>query len=135
MMQRAPLAFCAAVTSLALPCPAEAQAAAESAIILSGTGQAQGRAARSLGAAVSQSMNRASAAIQPRQNGTGHAASSRTGGSPHASYAIPAGVDPLAGTDAPTYQLGNGASIRVSGRLQQAPSTTCVKDCPPNQVP
>jgi hypothetical protein len=36
----------------------------------------------------------------------------------------------LEGTDAPTYRLGNGASIRVSGTLIQDSGTSCVKNCP-----
>jgi hypothetical protein len=45
--------------------------------------------------------------------------------------ALPADVDPLETTDAPTYVLGNGASIRVSGGLRQpAQPAACTTACP-----
>jgi hypothetical protein len=47
-----------------------------------------------------------------------------------APHAIASDVDALEGTDAPGYTLGNGASIRVSGRLNPAPGTVCTRNCP-----
>ena len=103
-----------------------AQDAAETAIILGGTGTAQGRAQRSLGSAISRSMGNAANAVAaananrqrtsqtPRRRARG---SGKGGG--HFAIALPGDVDPLAATDAPVYALGNGASIRVSGGLRR----------------
>jgi len=122
-------------TLLAIGCavPASAQDAAETAAILSGTGQGTGSASRSMGSAVSGSLNRASQAVQAA-NGAGQAP--RGGGRERGQirvrmgYAVTTGPDALEGTDAPTYQMGNGASIRVSGKLRQPGETTCSENCP-----
>lgn len=47
----------------------------------------------------------------------------RSGTQNYQSYAVPAG-DALAGTDAPSYTLGNGATIRVSGGLAPSEATS-----------
>ncbi len=117
------------MAALLLPGAVFAQDAAETAIILGGTGAAQGRAQKSLGSAVSRSMGNAAnvlAAQQRAQRGTPHRTSRRPHrrGGANFAIALPADVDSLAGTDAPSYDLANGASIRVSGGLRRpvAPS-------------
>lgn len=112
-----------------IPSPASAQDAAETAIIISGTGAPQARASRGLGSAISGAMQRSTSAIrvQPRGRPRGRAPQSQTG-------ALPEGVDALEGTDAPAYTLGNGATIRVSGRLNPAASTVCTKNCATGQA-
>jgi len=129
MAIRAIMATGAALLSMSMASAASAQDAAESAIILSGTGQATGSAQRGLGSSVSSSINRASNALRATRNAR-NPSGRRSSRATHQSHAIPAGVDFLEGTDAPTYQLGNGSSIRVSGGLRQTPETACVKDCP-----
>jgi hypothetical protein len=115
--------------------PAIAQDAAESAQIQAGVVQSQAGAGRSLGSAISRSMNAAGNAI----GATGAVrASSRAGrhrqARARAEYsgtgAIPANVDPLARTDAATYRLGNRAVIRVSGGLMTTEPTSCIANCP-----
>ncbi|MGX7953730.1 hypothetical protein ACWPM1_14355 [Tsuneonella sp. HG249] len=106
------------------PVAVAAQDAAETAVILSGTGQAQGRAQRSLGQSISASMGNAANAVaatnrarsqaptyRPRARGSGKAG--------NFAIALPGDVDPLDRTDAPSYELANGASIRVSGGLRR----------------
>ncbi|WP_338466519.1 hypothetical protein RXV95_13300 [Novosphingobium sp. ZN18A2] len=137
MTLRSTLAISTILMLGAAPCTVSAQDAAESAMILSGTGQGQASSARSLGSSIANSMNAASREIRTQRasgNASGRAhyrrrtrGVARTGA---VSAAIPANADMLKGTDAPTYKLGNGASIRVSGGLVQAPTTSCVKDCP-----
>jgi hypothetical protein len=134
MVSRAVAAICAAVLSVGVSCNALAQDAAETAIILSGSGHSQGGAARSLGSAISGSMDRAAATIEASRGGP-YPANRRGAGTAHAPYVILGKGDPLAGTGEPTYRLSNGASIRVSGRLVQAPGTACVKDCAEKQAP
>lgn len=129
MMSRSALALCGALLAVGVPGAAAAQDAAETAQILAGTGQSQGGAARSLGGNISQSMNAASNAVRAARSGDAPASGHRAAAAPQP-FGIPENVDFLEGTDAPTYRLGNGASIRVSGGLIAAPATTCVKDCP-----
>lgn len=111
-----------------------AQDAAESAIILSGTAQT-GSAQRSLGRAVSGSVGNAANAVggvrsTSRQPST---APARRNSAQRSQGAIPAGVDPLANTDAATYALDNGATIKVSGRFNPATSAQCERNCPAPQ--
>jgi hypothetical protein len=93
-----------------------AQDAAETAIILSGTGAAQGKSSRSLGSAAASSMGRAANAIRPdaRPAPVLRSSSRRD----QQMMTLAGDVDALENTDAPTYELSNGASIRVSGRLR-----------------
>lgn len=135
MSARPALAICGAVCSLGLTCAGAAQDAAETAVILSGAGQSQGGAARSLGSTISRSMGAAANAVRGARPNPGYVASRRRAGNVRQAPAIPADVDMLEGTDAPTYRLGNGASIRVSGRLIEAPRTSCVKQCAEARVP
>ena len=133
-----------AVFVSAAPVAVAAQDAAETAVILSGTGQAQGRAQRSLGQSISRSMGNAAdaiAATQAQSQGrTYRPRAARRGGAGHFAIALPARVDPLENTDAPTYALANGASIRVSGGLRvpldkqvsQPPEADCGANCPQN---
>jgi hypothetical protein len=93
-----------------------AQDAAETAIILSGTGAAQGKASRSLGSAAASSMGTAANAIRPDARPA--PANRRSGRRDQQVITLAGDVDALENTDAPTYELANGASIRVSGRLR-----------------
>ena len=129
MDARTVLPILAALMPLALSTPAAAQAAAETAVILSGTGQGTGSAARSMGSAVANSINNAANQIQATRNGGGGSGQgqSRTA---QAGYVITVGGDALEGTDAPTYQMGNGASIRTSGSLRRPAAPTCSQNCP-----
>lgn len=109
---------------LALPLPAAAQDAAETAVILSGTGQAQGRAQRSLGQSIARSMGNAADAVAATTQARAPAPSNRrqarrSGGAGNFAIALPGDVDPLERTDAPRYDLANGATIRVSGGLRR----------------
>lgn len=131
------LAAAASAAFAVAPVPVAAQAAAETAIILSGTGTAQGRAQRSLGAAITGSIGRAANAIPQRQGQRGGSVSvptrravSRRGGGKFA-IALPADVDPLEHTDAPVYALPNGSSIRVSGGLRRPLSASAADGAPP----
>jgi hypothetical protein len=127
MVAKAFLLISAALLSLALAAPASAQAAAETATILSGTGQGTGRASRGMGSAVAGSINRATSQIRAAQGGE---AAPRRRRNAAGGYEIPAEADMLEGTDAPTYQLGNGASIRVSGgSLRKSAAATCSENC------
>jgi hypothetical protein len=111
---------------------AAAQDAAEAAI-LGGSGQAQAGASRSLGTAMSNSLNAAANAIgggTPNRGGTHSSSAAIARVRPaQAMIGSPVSSDPLAGTDAPTYRLGNGSSIRVSGGLIPAANAACVRDC------
>jgi hypothetical protein len=95
--------------SLGVPCPAEAQDAAESAIILSGTGQAQGPCRPFIGFRRSRrALNRASAAIQPRRSPaykSGYVAPQAWGAGGSCGLRYSGGQRTLAGTDAPTYKI------------------------------
>jgi hypothetical protein len=127
MRYTAPLPILAAVLSLAAGSAALAQVAAESAILTGGV-SSQGRAARSLGSAISGSFNRAADSIRsPRTTPRGtHADRS------HAvvqGNALPEGGNDLKDTDAATYQTGNSAAISVSGRFISSEGTACVENC------
>lgn len=128
MTNRTALAICAALLALGVSQTASAQDAAETAAILSGTGQGTGGASRSMGSSVSNSMNSATNALRSVQSSR-KGQSRRSSRSARQSYAIPADADLLEGTEAPTYQLGNGSSIRVSGGLVPDATTSCVKNC------
>ena len=139
MAGKAVLAICGALLAIGGSFPALAQDAAETAVILSGAGQPAGRASRSLGSAISGSINAASAQIRSVRNAEpttgGH--QPRTAGDARAitsDQAIASDIDMLEGTDAPTYRLGNGASIRVSGTFIQDPGTMCSRNCPADSV-
>ena len=116
------IAFCIGTGGQAL-----AQDAAETAIILSGTGAAQGKASRSLGSAAANSMGAAANAVRP----VARAAPVIRGSSRRDQQVVmlPGDVDALENTDAPTYELANGASIRVSGRLRPQAETVCDYAC------
>lgn len=111
--------------------PVMAQDAAETAIILSGTAQT-GSAQRSLGRAVSGSVGNAANAVGGTQSASRQrsTAPARRNSAQRSQGAIPAGVDPLANTDAASYALDNGATIKVSGRFNPTGSTRCERNCP-----
>lgn len=130
-MIRKTVLLAGAVGALALvPGAAVAQDAAESALILGGTGQATGSAQRNLGRSITGSINRASSAISTTRQARAvrPRAPSRRGGS-SGGYAVPAGVDALEGTDAETYDLANGSAIRVSGGFRPGQGSRCVENC------
>lgn len=116
-----------ALASLMMAGPALAQDAAETAIILSGTGSAQGKAQRSLGSAVAGSVGAAANAVR---SSSSRAVRRSTARPAQQMIALPGDVDPLERTDAPTYELSNGASIRVSGGLRRPASAPCEGECP-----
>lgn len=115
------------------PCAAMAQDAAETAAILSGSSQT-GNAQRSLGRSIAGSINSANNAIAAQN---ARATGVRAQGTPRRAqrggvkigHDLPAGVDVLAGTDAATYRLGNGSSIRTTGRLNTDNGSVCVRNC------
>ena len=123
--------------------PALAQDAAESAIILGGTGQSTGTASHSLGNAVRGSIGPAANAVNATNRSTGRASAGtfRGGGNPSGGgfraslwsrptpKVIPRGIDSLAGSNAPVYRLGNGRTIKVSGRLTPYVPTVCTRNC------
>jgi hypothetical protein len=130
MTTKACLTVLATLLALTLPGGAMAQVAAETATILSGTGQGTGSAARGMGSAVAGSMNRASSQIRAAQNGEAAPRRGRSrGGMPATGFEIPATGDILEGTDAATYQMGNGASIRTSGSLRRPAAVSCTENC------
>jgi hypothetical protein len=104
-----------------------AQDAAETAIILGGSGAAQGKAARSLGSAAASSMGEAANAVRPVARPA--PAVRRSRGRDQQVITLAGDVDALENTGAPTYELANGASIRVSGRLRPQAVTVCDEAC------
>lgn len=118
----------------AAPLPALAQDAAETAIITAGTAAPQARASRSLGSAISGAMNRSAGAINIRSS-SGSRPARAAGRQTDSSHTIAADVDVLENTDAAGYTLGNGAQIRVSGRLNPSAGTICTRNCPVNAAP
>jgi hypothetical protein len=115
-----------------------AQDAAESAILLGGSGTAQTRAQRSLGSAAASSIGRASGAINASPGAVtmrSHHARRRHSGAKGIPVVVPQGGDPLRGTDAPVYRLENGATLRISGGLQSTAAATCVSGCPQGTSP
>ena len=119
-------ALCGAVT-------AQAQVAAEEAVILSGSA-GQGKAARSLGGAIRGSLNRASDAVAAANRGSVRVEGNRQRRSSGGRQAkvqgvVPRGVDPLQGTDAPAYALESGATIKVTGGFTPSATTRCTVNC------
>jgi hypothetical protein len=130
MAKRAGLAVWATVLWVGGVSVAAAQDAAETAIILGGAGHSAG-AQGSLGAGIANSLNAAANTIQTANAGTARGPTSSTARPrARAAQATLVSGDPLAGTNAPTYEVANGASIRVSGGLRPEPGATCVKNCP-----
>lgn len=130
MVRKIVLAAGALGALMFVPGTATAQDAAESALILGGSGQATGSSQRSLGRSIAGSINRASGAISTTRQARSvrPRAPSRRGGS-SGGYAVPAGVDALEGTDAETYDLANGNAIRVSGGFRPGQGSHCVENC------
>jgi hypothetical protein len=110
--------------------PVHAQDAAETAVILSGSGQTTEAGSRSLGGAIGGAMGRASAAINNSNQRTTARNRSRQ---VRQDAAIPADIDALEGTDAASYQMDNGARISVSGGLRPSARTRCVENCATRQ--
>lgn len=133
MDARTVLPILAALLPLGISAPASAQAAAETATILSATGQGTGRASRSLGSAVAGSISNAASQIRATWSDGG--GGSGLGGSHpvRGGYEIAVGGDALEGTDAPTYQMSSGASIRTTGNLRRPAAAPCSQNCPESQ--
>jgi len=117
---------------------AQAQAAAESAIILGGTGASTGAASRSLGNAVRSSVGSAANAVNAANRARVTAGTYRGNGSVRASNSsssrstgtvIASGVDSLEGSDAASYKTASGATIKVSGRMNPSSTTVCTENC------
>lgn len=110
--------------------PAGAQDMSESVLINAGTAQ-QARAQATLSSAINKSFQAASNAIAmaPSSNGTSGSYAGRSARPMYLTYAIPANVDPLAGTDAPTYRLASGTTLRVSRGLDASASAVCIANC------
>lgn len=109
---------------------AMAQDAAESAAVMAATGPSTANAQRSLGNAVSNSLNGAASVI--RRSGAGGASPARrsnNGAVRVSRQGLPAGVDALEGTDASTYELSNGVTLKLSGRMNASAQARCVKEC------
>lgn len=64
-----------------------------------------------------------------RQQQEQHRALGGGEGSRFTGSTIPSGVDALAGTDAPSYRLDNGAILRVSGIFWPSAQATCIAFC------
>jgi hypothetical protein len=128
----AALGICSILLSVGAPGSAAGQESGETAQINSGILQQQAGAERSLSAAIEQRM-RASGDVLSAQRGA-QGAAGRSASRPPVSYqpyTIPANIDPLAGTDAPTYRiLGNGAVFRFSWSLSPSPNAVCIAFCP-----
>ena len=131
MIGRIILAAVSVTVASATASSAHAQAAAEEAVVLSGTSAGTGRASSGLGNAVRGSINGATRTIRtiPRSAPRGAPRRSR-GGAVVVDGPLAADSDPLENTDAPAYELSNGATIRVSGRLRNSASARCKLNCP-----
>ena len=123
------MALSAATIAIASPTQLQAQDAAESAIILSGTAN-QAKANRSLGNAINNSINSAASNIRasnPRRNRTASPPRTRQN-APSVITTIGTG-DALEGTDASAYQTGSGATIKVSGGFRPSATAHCTENC------
>ncbi|KLE31241.1 hypothetical protein [Aurantiacibacter luteus] len=123
----------------AIPVTAFAQDAAETGAVLSGS-RGTGAAARSVGNATRGALGGAADAIAATNARRGGAASPRrTGrggqGTPGGAaatrtepvgYTIAGNIDVLDRFDVPTWRLGNGRILRISGELIPAPGTACI---------
>nr|WP_298897811.1 hypothetical protein [uncultured Altererythrobacter sp.] len=131
MIGRVALAAVAIAALGANASPSEAQVAAEEAVIVSGTSAGTRRASSGLGNAVRGSINGAARTIRsiPRAAPRGAPRRGRSG-AVVVDGPLAADSDPLENTDAPAYELSNGATIRVSGRLRNSASARCKLNCP-----
>lgn len=130
MTKRNLLGLCLMATAMALPISAFAQDASETAVILSGTGSTQARASRSLGTAVSGSIDSATSVIRSATPTRNRAKSRRSRrGAPSVVTTVIGTGDALEGTDASAYQVDNGATIKVSGGFRPSAATRCTENC------
>ena len=142
MTNKTAMAIGAGLFALVAPSTVSAQAAAESAVINATVGPAAGAASTSLGNSINRSMRGAAARIRTTGSASSRGGVSVTpsGGSRFAGatgMTIGTG-DVLQGTDAPSYTLSNGATIRVSGGMapaRPAPKSCEGKDCPAGEAP
>lgn len=134
---RKSLGIAIGIAAIAVAQPSFAQDAAESAVILSGTGERTGAAARSLGANSAGAIDRATNALRETRSGganrsrrgRGAAASQSPAAAVSTSHRVYYSGDPLEFMDVPTYRLSNGQSLRLSGSFIAIPPTECVKNC------
>ncbi|WP_340587433.1 hypothetical protein [Erythrobacter alti] len=114
---------------------AAAQAAAEEAMILSGS-RGTGAAARDMGESVRGSIGGAADAVAA----TNAAANARRGSSRartttsqprgrSSGYWITNAVDALEYHNVPTYRMNNGAILKVSGTLMATRDAACLRNC------
>ena len=109
--------------------PVLAQAAAEEAVVLSGTSAGTGRASSDLGNAVSGSINSATRQIRAIPRGAAGRSNQRRRSGASGVGTLPANSDPLVNTNAPAYRLDNGATLRVSGGLRNSAAARCAENC------
>ncbi|TWJ06589.1 hypothetical protein [Altererythrobacter ishigakiensis] len=129
-MQLRILALAAALTvSGTAASEARAQAAAEEAVVLSGTSAGTSRASRDLGNAVGGSIRGATRAISTIPRAAPRGSPRRSRGGVVVDGPLAADSDPLENTNAPAYQLSNGATIRVSGGMRNSASAKCKLNC------
>lgn len=123
--------ICVNLFALCEPNAAAAQEAAESAVLEAGTVAPQAGAARSLAGAISGSLRAAGDSLGMPAAARGGSSRGPVSARPYSqAYAIPANIDPLAGTDAPAYRiLGSRAVIRVAFGLDQSPAAICIAYC------
>lgn len=124
-----PLLALSALLPIAAFAPvAQAQDAAETAAVLTGS-SGQARAQRSLGSAVARSIDRAAASISVPTARSGPARRSADRQPRQAAQPLPAGVDALEGTDAAAYKVGSGTTLKFSGRFTPGKRTECETNC------
>lgn len=130
MVERNRLALCGMVIACAIPAPAIAQAAAETAVIVSGT-TGQAKAGRSLGSAISQSIDSAAGTVRAStRSRTQSPASHRRGSNVQSVSPVIGKGDVLEDTDASAYTVGSGATIKVSRGFRPSATVRCKENCP-----
>ncbi len=129
--------ICALAAAALLPGSLAAQDAAETAVIVSGSGAGQAKASRSLGNAVSGSLDSAAGVIRSTQRARRPASRNRRSrnGGVRIGSEIPSGVDALEGTDAAAYKTDGGATIKFSGRFVPSGKTECDENCAKDDKP
>lgn len=130
--QTAALGICAVLLSIGASGSAAGQDLAETAQINSGIVQQRTGAERSLAGAISRRLRASGDALgvpaDSRSASIGRGSGRAVSYQP---YTIPANVDALAGTEAPTYRLlGNDVLIRISWDLRPSPNVVCIAFCP-----
>jgi hypothetical protein len=128
MTKNLTLTLFAATLAGAIPATAMAQDAAETAVIMSGTA-GQAKANRSLGSAVSKSINSATSIVQSSTPKRSRAPAPRRRSNTRSVVSVIGTGDALEGTDASAYQVDSGATIKVSGGFRPSAATRCTDNC------